>query len=130
MAALTAARDTPMRRPALRRAFSVPAGSTVYAGSMGALDAGALKPASAVATLAVVGRVCTTQVGPGWVEVERGVFRFDNQADDAITAADIGKPCYVVDDQTLARTAGAGDARPKAGTVFDVDDGGVWVEIV
>lgn len=128
MTALTAARDTPMRRPALRRVFNVPAGSTVFAGSIGALDGGALKPASAVAALVVVGRVSSTVIGPGAAEVERGVFRFDNQADDAVTAADIGKSCYAVDDATVARTAGAGAARPRAGAVYDVDSDGVWVE--
>ena len=128
MTALTAARDTPMRRPALRRVFTVPAGVTVYAGSMVALDAGALKPASAVATLVVVGRACATVAGLATCEVERGVFRYDNQADDAVTAADIGKSCYAVDDATVARTSGAGAARPKAGTVYDVDGDGVWVE--
>lgn len=130
MTALSAARDTQMRRPAIRRVFAVPAGVTVYAGGMGALDAGALKPATATAALVVVGRISATVAGPGTCEVERGVFRYDNQADDAVTAADVGKSCYVVDDATVARTAGAGAARPKAGTVYDVDGDGVWVEFV
>ena len=62
------------------------------------------------------------------IKVRRGVFRFGNSAStDAIGRTEIGKPCYVVDDQTVAETNNSG-ARPVAGTVFGVDAQGVWVE--
>ena len=48
-------------------------------------------------------------------------------AADAITLADIGKDCFIVDDQTVAKTDGAG-TRSRAGRVFDVDADGVWVD--
>lgn len=64
------------------------------------------------------------------VEVARGTFKFANSSStDAITLADVGRPCYAADNQTLARTAGSGGTRPYAGIVAGVDTDGVWVEI-
>jgi hypothetical protein len=51
----------------------------------------------------------------------------NSAAADLIAKADIGASCYVVDDQTVAKTNGGG-ARPRAGKVFDVDEYGVWVD--
>jgi len=45
-----------------------------------------------------------------------------------IAAAEIGTYCYIVDDQTVAKTDGTA-TRSSAGKVFDVDAQGVWVEI-
>lgn len=62
------------------------------------------------------------------VSVRRGVFCFANStAGDLIVAADIGNNCYVVDNQTVAKTDNAA-ARPIAGKILDVDTFGVWVE--
>ena len=41
--------------------------------------------------------------------------------------ADIGADCYIVDDQTVAKTSGT-NTRSVAGKVFDVDADGVWVD--
>jgi hypothetical protein len=62
-------------------------------------------------------------------QIERGVFGpFANSTStDQITLADLGANCFVVDNQTVAKTNGAG-ARPVAGSVFNVDAEGVWVE--
>lgn len=61
------------------------------------------------------------------VEVESGVFPWENSAGaDEITIADIGNDCYVVDDQTVAKTDGT-STRSKAGRIVNVDDQGVWV---
>lgn len=46
---------------------------------------------------------------------------------DEITAADIGELCFLADNQTVAKTIGAG-LRPIAGKIVDVDTGGVWVD--
>ena len=46
---------------------------------------------------------------------------------DLIALADVGSVCYVVDDQTVAKTHN-GNTRSVAGTVRDVDAAGVWVE--
>jgi len=59
------------------------------------------------------------------IRVEVGVFGFVNDA-NAVTAADIGRPCYVVDDQTVAdETEGSATV---AGIVDSIDSSGVvWV---
>ena len=60
---------------------------------------------------------------------EAGVFRFENSsAGDAITRAEIGDDCYIVDDQTVAKTDGT-DTRSLADKVDDVDANGVWVKV-
>lgn len=62
------------------------------------------------------------------VRLNRQPCRFDNSAAaDAITLADIGGDCFIVDDQTVAKTNGGG-TRSRAGKVFDVDADGVWVD--
>ena len=56
-----------------------------------------------------------------------GIFRFANSsAGDLIVTADIGTVCYIVDDQTVAKTS-ATATRSPAGSVVDVDALGVWV---
>jgi hypothetical protein len=63
------------------------------------------------------------------VETEKGVFRFENStAGDLIARADIETACFIVDDQTVAKTNG-GATRSQAGIVKDVDVSGVWVLI-
>ena len=62
-------------------------------------------------------------------DIQEGVFLMDNSAGgDALTQADLGKPCYVVDDQTVAKT-NPNDTRAAAGVVQEVDADGVWVDI-
>ena len=51
----------------------------------------------------------------------------DRSAVIFIAAADIGNNCYVVDDQTVAKTNGT-NSRSVAGKVHDVDAIGVWVD--
>ncbi|TXH16872.1 MAG: hypothetical protein E6R03_04770 [Hyphomicrobiaceae bacterium] len=65
------------------------------------------------------------------VLVEQGVFPFVNSSGaDAITVLDIGKLCYVVDNQTVARTWGTSSTRPIAGRVHDInDDGTIDVQV-
>jgi hypothetical protein len=61
------------------------------------------------------------------VTVYPGVFRFANSAAaDAIAVTEIGQKCYIVDDNTVAKTDGTG-TRSQAGTVVNVDAAGVWV---
>ncbi len=66
------------------------------------------------------------------VAVLRGSFYFGNSSStDALTIADIGEPCFVVDDQTVGRTAGTAGTRQIAGRVLNVDSTlGVLVEIL
>lgn len=62
------------------------------------------------------------------VKVKRGVFLFKNSGADPLTAADLLADCYVVDDETVAKTNGT-NTRSKAGKVLEVETNGVWVEI-
>lgn len=111
------------------------AATTIYIGSLVCRNsAGYAVPGSADATLTAVGCAVGPTAGlPGAsvvnsgsagavnINVRRGVFKFENSAStDAITIAHIGKPCYVVDDQTVALTSNGG-VRPFAGTIMGVD---------
>ena len=49
-------------------------------------------------------------------------------AADAIVRADVGADCYIVDDQTVAKTNGS-NTRSVAGKIIAVDADGVWVKI-
>ena len=62
--------------------------------------------------------------------VSRGIIECENLEADALTAADIARDCYLVDDQTVARTNG-GNTRIRAGTFwgFDEDSGKPLVEV-
>lgn len=133
MSALTDARNTPYR-DGTRYTFPVAAGVTLYAGALAAVNAAGFATPGAVATgLKCAGRVERTadnsagSSGDVAVEVRPGIYRWDNSADaDEIIAADVGAPCFIVDDQTVAKTDG-GAARSAAGVVIEVDGGGVWV---
>jgi hypothetical protein len=64
------------------------------------------------------------------VDVDFGVFYWQNSGGaDAIGVGDFGKPCYVVDNQTVALTDGTG-TRSVAGIVYEVRaDGQVGVRM-
>lgn len=133
MAALTADRNTPTRTAEL---IELPAAADkkFFAGALAALDAnGRATPGAVATTLKGLGRVeafadnTDGAAGAITVKIRRGTFRWGNSASgDAITAADIGADCYIVDDQTVAKTSG-GDTRSVAGKIMDVDANGVWV---
>jgi len=121
---------------ALGFAIGLAASVHVYQYALIAINqAGNLVPASADASLHVVGVAPDERdnsagiAGALSLAPERGTFYFANSATtDAVSDADIGRDCYVVDDNTVARTSNGG-ARPRAGTVVGVDDFGVAVEV-
>ena len=84
-------------------------------------------------TIRVVGLANAAATGGGSdgavkIDVDTGVFRLSNSSSgDAIAGTDIGKLCFVADDQTVAKTSGGG-VRPIAGRIVDVDSLGVWVD--
>ncbi|KQO53078.1 hypothetical protein [Methylobacterium sp. Leaf85] len=134
MAALTTNRLTRNRSGDLREPL-VKANAVIFAGAMAAIDAsGFAVPAASVAAHRVLGMAERQSDNTGGangairVPVRTGIFQFDNSASaDLIGLKDIGQPCYVVDDHTVALTSNSA-ARPVAGTIFDVDQLGVWVE--
>lgn len=135
MAALTADRNT-VNREGSDFEFPVAAATKLFAGSIVGFNAGAANASKGVvSTTFKTAGVAVEQAdnsagaaGDVRVKVRRGTWRFANSAaGDAITLADIGSDCYVVDDQTVAKTNGT-NTRSVAGKVRDVDASGVWVE--
>lgn len=141
MAALAADRATKYRNG---DDFNYPVKASVvcYAGAIAVLDGAVVAPGRTATGLKVVGmfpRRVTGGATDGAVraEVQRGVFQFGNSAStdeitlgstDEITLADVGGDCFIVDDQTVAKTNGT-STRSRAGVIRDVDAGGVWVEM-
>ena len=133
MAALTEARLTRKRElKTLGRAMA--AGVKIFEGSLVALTAAGYATPGATATTLIADGLALETVDNSagiaaakTVEVERGCFNFANSAAaDAITVGEIGDDCYIVDDQTVAKTSG-GATRSIAGKIIDVDAAGVWV---
>lgn len=135
MTALTQDRPTPERDGRLV-ADPLATGATIFAGAMYMLNAaGSALPAApqAAATTLVVRAVARQRAvqaqGATATDGARGCFCFDNAAAaDALTRADIGAACYALDDATVAKGHDS-NKRPKAGTVLDVTERGVWVRV-
>lgn len=135
MAALTQDRSTPLRNSE-QFSFPVAAATKLYAGSLVCLNSsGYLTKGAAATTLKCVGIAEASADnsaganGALFGKVRRGTFRFANSASaDLIALADVGSDCYIVDDQTVAKTNGS-STRSVAGKIRDVDADGVWVEI-
>lgn len=105
------------------------AGAQGFQGGLAAVNpAGNGVAATATNTLNVIGWFTLDAPAGATVEVSKDIVPFANStAGDLITKADIGNDCYVVDDQTVAKTSNS-NARPRAGKVFDVDEYGVWID--
>lgn len=135
MTALTADRAT-AERLGDEYSFDVAAAVVCRAGGIAVLDAaGNVKPAVVATGLVCAGRFEETVDNSAGAaaavkaKVRAGVFRFGNSAAaDAITKAEIGDTCYLVDDQTVAKTDGTA-TRSAAGKIIDVDSAGVWVRM-
>ena len=114
------------------RVFShaLAANTSINKGAMVVLDAGAAKPGfanNAVVAVGIAEHSAATADGATHIRCKLGTFLFVNSVADPVEAADVGSPCFIVDDETVAASDGAG-TRSKAGTVRSLDGGGVWVE--
>jgi hypothetical protein len=134
MTALTAARNTPQRAGDIL-GYPVKASVKPIQGGIAVLSAGYAAPATTATGLIAIGRfeqtVDNTSGADGAlsVQVRRGTFRFGNSASgDLVAQADAGADCYLVDDQTVAKTSGT-NTRSVAGKIIAVDSDGVWVKI-
>jgi hypothetical protein len=127
-------RNTPKRHSG-NHVYPLAAGAIIHAGHLVVLEGGYAVPAKAAIDLIAVGRANASVnnssgfAGAASIEVEAGEFRWDNKADDPVTQAEVGKPCFVIDSCTVARTDAEG-TRSRAGIVRGLDDGGVWVETI
>ncbi len=131
MAALTQDRATP-RSFGAHNNDPVGAGVKVHAGAIVVLNAaGYAVPGSTAVGLKARG--CALESidntagadGDESVNSGKGTYRYAN--DGTVTRADIEALAYIVDDQTVANSDGAG-TRSVAGTIKNVDAAGVWIE--
>lgn len=157
MAMLTTGRKTPARNnaKALSSGMSVPIHSNtkIYIGAgVVANSAGYAVAASGATGLTTLGALM--EPPPGFIpsnsadnsstapsagatgafniNVQQGVFKFDNLGSDPVVQADVGGPCYWDDDHTVRHT---GTGKSLAGVVEGLDDttavdgAGVWVNL-
>lgn len=134
MAALSAPRNTPERVGNVEE-FPVKASTTCYQGGIAVLNAGYAAPGTTATGLIAIGRFeCGADNSAGAAgaiktRVKRGTFKFKNSASaDLIAQADAGADCYIVDDQTVAKTNGT-SSRSRAGIIVAIDSDGVWVQL-
>src|SRR5919108_4887044 len=128
--ALTGPRNTPRRSNYYFESEApVGANAVLYQGAMAVINAaGFLVPASTATGLRTP---CLHDTDNGKRSVDNtggangavkariffGVFLYKNHGADLVVAADRGSPCFIVDDETVAKTNGAG-TRSEAGTVM------------
>lgn len=132
--ALNKDRNTPMQDAEL---ISVPvaAGAVCFAGGLAVANPiGFAVPGRTATTLTYLGRFeeyvdnSSGVDGGVSVAVRRGkAFKWKNSGTDTINHSSLGKPCYIVDDETVAATNG-GSTRSEAGVVVAIESDGVWVE--
>lgn len=131
MVALTADRNTP-QAIGDKRSGLLGASQAIFAGAilMRNVTGDLIEGATATGSFGVgraEERVASTTAGITPIEYRPGIFRYANSAaGDLIAKADIGTVCYIVDDQTVAKTNGT-STRSPAGVVDSVDAQGVWV---
>lgn len=133
MTAMSADR-APLEKEGARSTLPVGAGKRIFTGALVVNDGGFAGPGRTATNLKAVGVAevsadnRTGANGAVSVTVRRGCYLFFNFATDAVTTAEIQGDCFIVDDQTVAKTDGTG-TRSKAGVVVDVEAGGVWVRV-
>lgn len=134
MTAATKDRDT---QEVIGRFRSGPIAANVkcYAGTIACVDAsGNVTKGATATTLKAIGVFDQAYDNTGGAagaftaEAKRGIYGpfANSSAGDLIAASDVGSTCYIVDDQTVAKTNGSA-TRSAAGVVHAVDTAGVWV---
>lgn len=134
MTALTQDRATPIRSSE-DFGFPMAASTKIFRGSIAVLNASGYLTKGITATglkcVGVASDLADNSAGANGAivgKVRRGCYRFANSAStDLIALADVGSDCYIVDDQTVAKTNGSA-TRSVAGKIRDVDADGVWVD--
>jgi len=131
--ALTADSNTPMKDGEL---ISVPvaAAKKIFAGALVAANAtGFATPGAIATTLTYLGRAEEYVDNSGGADGAKTVlvrigkaFKFKNLGADLVTQAELGKTCYITDDETVSKT-NATNTKSAAGKVLGVESDGVWV---
>jgi hypothetical protein len=127
---LTADRQTKLKIPGLK-AYPVKAATTIYAGSIVMLDAtGFAVPGANTASCVCAGIARERAVGGAangdvWVRVEAPIIA--ELAATGLTQAALGRPVYVVDDQTVNAAAANVVVGPLV-EFISATSGAVWVK--
>lgn len=133
MTALAKARNTRERIGDVLE-FPVKAAINCIQGGLAVVNAGYAAPGTTALNLVAIGRFendyDNTLGADGDIvaEVKQGDFHFVNLPADLILAADVGNDCFIVDDQTVAKTD-ATSTRSRAGKITKLDADGVWVRL-
>jgi hypothetical protein len=132
MSATTTDRNTPRKATNLLHIL-IAAATAIPAGVMVAVNAsGYGVNAADAANLVVVGRAeeaaanSAGAAGDVSIDVLQGIFLWENDTVAPVTLARVGRPCYVLDNQTVSAAAGTNSI--IAGIVTEVSAAGVWVE--
>jgi hypothetical protein len=138
MAALTRERQPDrLGEEIVRYDHPIAANVKAWAGAIAVIDpaTGLAKPAVTGTNLRTAGVFEKTYDNTGGaasafrVAIRGGCFLMNNStAGDLIAQVDVGKDCYLVDDQTVAKTDGTG-TRSIAGKIQDVTAAGVFVHL-
>lgn len=107
--------------------------TTILQGALVVSESGLAVPGKTAASLTVLGMARETVVNSGAdgakkIPFKRGIFKFFNLGADPVVAGDVSKDCYIVDDQTVAKTSNS-SARSIAGKVMAVESDGVFVRV-
>ncbi|UPJ65241.1 hypothetical protein [Bradyrhizobium sp. 191] len=135
MTALTADRATVRQADKQMHDYPMKAATKAYAGAIAVLNGGWAAPGATATGLVAVGvfeKAADNSAGANGDitgRIRSGVYRFNNSAStDLIAMTEVGSDCYIVDDNTVAKTNGS-STRSVAGKVVNVDSQGVWVAI-
>lgn len=144
MTALTVQKDVPEKDSGLafEHQFGVSAGESIFKGALVviAVDGFLAEGTSAVNLIAAGistggrdaddnGTVDNTAGADGDLvcRFRSGIFKFVNDVATAVVQADVGRDCFILDDQTVT---GDATGRSNAGKVYEIDaDGDIWVAI-
>lgn len=136
MANVTAFRNTKKSSEGpLQHEFVLPLGAGVklWGGTLACSSAGFLVAPTASTTIKCWGRLEDNADNTGGLAgaisapARPGVYLWANSsAGDLIAQADVGNTCFVVDNQTVAKTNGT-NTRSAAGIITAVGPEGVWV---
>lgn len=127
----TTERNTEMREGDMF-AYDLAVNAKINKGTLVVLDAGYAKRGFESAATVCVGVATDTvdqAAGDIHVNARSGTFLFRGATGaDEISRADVGEDCFVIDDETVAKTDGGG-TRTKAGRVRAIEGANVWITI-
>lgn len=128
---LTQGRNTVEIRDGRTLVLPVKGNTKIFEGSLIVLEAGLAVPGKKATGLVAAGRaeefVDNTGGADGakTVRVRRGVFKWNNDGTNPVTAQEVMKTCYVIDDETVTALATGASA---AGKVIGIENGDILVE--